>query len=402
MNLKKILLVIGFILATIGIGLGMYYLFFRAPVEELPPEEVPVNAPVTGLPEAEEGPPVTELPPEEVGLPPGVSPFADGGVTAVTPLATVPTFGASLSSSGDLNYYNRLDGKFYRINEDGTTNSLSNKAFFNVVESTFDPAGDKAILEYPDGSNIMFDFATGKQVTLPKHWESFDFDENGTKIAAKSVGSDPDNRWLIVSNPDGSGAAPIQELGRNADKVDVAWSPNNQMVAIAQTGEKLDAERHEIFFVGQHHENFRSMVVEGLNFQSSWSPDGEQLLYSTAASRNDYKPGLWVVDASGDDIGLNRRYLNVDTWAEKCTYSDTSTLYCAVPQELPKGAGLQPKIAANVPDELYRIDLDTGLQTRIAIPEGSHTINSIMIPEDEEDLYFTNTFGTLNKIKLSE
>ncbi|MEA3226011.1 MAG: hypothetical protein U9Q07_08675, partial [Planctomycetota bacterium] len=365
-------------------------------------EEI-VNVPEVGLPPAEPAVPA-ELPPTEpeVGLPaPAVSPIADGGITKVTPITPSPTKNATLSDTGELNYYNRNDGKFYRLLEDGTVVALSDEKFYNVDEATFAPNGNSAILEYPDGSNIYYDFATDRQVTLPTHWEEFDFSPQGNQIAAKSIGLDPSNRFVIVANPDGSGAVPVQELGNNADEVIVDWSPNNQIVATATTGRNFGVDRHEVYFIGQHHENFRSMTVGGLNFQPKWSPSGEQLLYSSASSTSDWKPRLWIVDAVGDDIGLNRRMINVDTWAEKCTFSDAETLYCAVPRELPRGAGLQPRIADSTPDDIIKIDLVTGLQTRVAIPEGSHTIDKIMITQDGSSLYFTGKdSGILNEIKL--
>jgi len=400
---KRIGLVILFIAVTIGFGYALYRIIFGPP--EAPPE-VPtevVNVPPEGLPSARPGVP-PEIPPEVTpGLPevPGVSQIADGGITRVTPVAAVPTSGATLSVTGDMNYYNRADGKFYRLMPDGTIKSLSDKTFHNVDEMTFDPNGNQAILEYPDGSNILYDFVNDKQVTLPRHWEDFDFSPSGQKIAAKSIGIDPDNRFIVVSNPDGSAAMPIQELGKNADEVIVDWSPNNQILATATTGRKLGVDRHEVYFIGQYQENFRSLIVEGLNFQPKWSPNGQQLLYSSASNISNWKPSLWIVDASGDDIGLNRKMLNVETWAEKCTFQGTETLYCAVPQELPRGAGLQPRIANYTPDDIIKIDLVTGLQTTVAVPEGSHTIESMMIAPDGSKLYFTDTrSGILNEIKL--
>jgi len=401
---KRIGLIILFIAITIAIGFGLYFMIFGLPepAPEIPPEP-PVNVPV-GLEPSE--PAETTEPPEgeeEVGLPepPAVSPIADGGVTQVTPVTPASTRSAMLNDSGELSYYNRNDGKFYRVQDDGTIVAMSDEVFYNVDEATFDPSGDSAILEYPDGSNIFYDFTTDTQVTLPQHWEDFDFSPQGTQIAAKSVGLDPSNRFVIVSNPDGSGAVPVQEMGQNQDEVIVDWSPNNQIVATATTGRKLGVDRHEVYFIGQHHENFRSLVVEGLNFQPKWSPTGEQLLYSSASNTSDWKPQLWIVDASGDDIGLNRRSISVETWAEKCTFSGTETLYCAVPRELPRGAGLQPRIADNTPDDIIKIDLVTGLQTSVAVPEGSHTIDSIMLTPDGENLYFTDKgTGQLNQIKL--
>ncbi|MFH1046817.1 MAG: hypothetical protein V1738_00800 [Patescibacteria group bacterium] len=401
---KRIGLIILFIAITIAIGFGLYFMIFGLPEETEVVPPVNVNVPGGGLEPAEPSTPPVTPPPTEGGLPtPVVAPVADGGLTRVTPVTSASTRSAMLSDSGQLNYYNRNDGKFYRVLGDGTVASLSDEKFYNVDEATFAPNGNSAILEYPDGSNIYYDFNTDKQVTLPQHWEDFDFSPQGTQIAAKSIGLDASNRFIVVSNPDGSGASAIQELGENADEVIVDWSPNNQIVATATTGQSLGVDRHEVYFIGQNYENFRSLIVEGLNFQPQWSPNGEQLLYSAASNLSDWKPRLWIVDASGDDIGLNRRMINVDTWAEKCVFANADTLYCAVPSELPRGAGLQPRIADNTPDNILKIDLITGLQTQVAIPEGSHTVDTIMITDDGRSLYFTDKgSGLLNEIKLRQ
>ncbi|HTM69001.1 MAG TPA: hypothetical protein VL426_06930 [Candidatus Binatia bacterium] len=402
MNWKRLLLIILFIGVTLGIGYALFRLFFAAPQEVVPTEEQNANGAVGGLPSANVGgvpgaPPPTGAP----GLPPGVSPVANGGLTVVTPVAPVPTTGATLSASGQLNYYNRNDGKFYRLNPDGTTTSLSNKTFFNVSNAKFDPQGNKAILEYPDGSNIMFNFQTGEQATLPAHWEGFDFNPTGTQIVAKSVGVDPDARFLVVANPDGSGAKAVQELGENQDKVQVNWSPNNEVIATATTGRSFGVDRQEVYLIGQNGENFKSMIVEGLDFRPKWAPGGEQLMYSVAGSLSDWKPQLWIVDAQGDNIGRNRRSIAVNTWADKCTFQDKDNLYCAVPDDLPRGAGLQPDIANDTPDSIYKINLTTGLQTKIAVPEGSHTIGSVMLTPDKKSLFFTDKgSGVVNKIAL--
>jgi hypothetical protein len=405
MNWKKILIVLLFVGVIGMVAFGLYYLFFRGAVTPEVPPEVNVNEAVSPLPIAPIGAPTGEAPvaPGALELPPGVSEFADGGTTLTTPMTQTPTIGASLSSNGSLNFYSQFDNKFYRMTADGNMEALSNVEFHNVSNATFDQSGNKAIIEYPDRSKIYYNFETGQQVTIPKHWEEFSWDPSGEKIAAKSIGIDISNRFLVTSNPDGSNARAVQELGSNADKVQVNWSPNNQIIATSRTGESFGIGTQEVYFVGQNHENFKSMVVDGLDFRPQWNPNGEQMLYSAASELSDYKPMLWVVDAIGDDIGKNRRSLGVNTWADKCTFGDENTLYCGVPDELPTGAGLQPAVyeEENIPDSLYKIDLNTGLQTKLAVPEGAHQIGKLMITQDKKNLYFTDSVnGVINKIKL--
>lgn len=402
MNWKKILGILAFILVAVGIGFAIWWTFFRVPPTAVPPVNVPVNVPPGGLPIAPPGAPPTGAVVPPAVLPTGPSPVAAGGLTAVTPIAPVPTVGASMSSAGSLSYWNRNDSKFYRVGPDGVPTALSGKTFYNVDNATFDPNGEKAIIEYPDGANILYDFRSGRQVTLPQHWESFDFSATGDKIAAKSITLDVNSRYLLVSDPDGTEAKAIQALGDNADKVTVSWSPTSQIVAMSETGPSHGFAQQEIYFIGQNKENFKSLTLPGMMFQPQWTPSGRQMLFSVASEGNDYRPGLWVVDASGNDIGKNRRNLNVNTWADKCVFADDETVYCAVPRDLPRGAGLQPAIADQTPDSIYRVNIKTGSQTKIADPEGDHTVGQLMLSPDGKMLYFTDkASGSLNKMQLA-
>ena len=328
------------------------------------------------------------------------SKVAKGGLTETTELNKTKSSDVVLSSDGkNLQYYNNDDGKFYYIDSKGIINSMSDKIFHDVEKTTWSSGGNQAILEYPDGSNIVYNFDTGKQVTLPKHWEDFDFSSSGDKIAMKSIGLDPSNRYLATSNSDGSRAKVIDKIGNNADDVYPSWSPNDQVVALFTEG--IDFNRQEVFFIGQNGENFKSTVIEGRGFQPQWSPDGQKLLYSVYSSNNEMKPSLWLVNSQGEEIGTERKSLRIETWAEKCNFNNASEIYCAVPNELEEGAGLFPELAKNTIDKLYRIDVNTGAKKLIAVPENDYNISNIIISEDGKYLYFTDEkTSRIHKINL--
>lgn len=397
--LKKILLIILFILFSIGIAFGIYYMFFRpAPLPEIPeeiPEELP---PAVGLPPAEVAP--ERLAEEE--LPIGVSRFAQGGLTLVSSITEARAVGAELTSDGrNLNYYNPQEGKFYRLTPEGNVSLLSEKAFYQVKDVTWAPNSNKAVLEYPDGSNIVYDFAAKTQVTLPKHWEEFDFSPDSKQIVAKSLDSDPLNNWLVAVDADGTNMQTIEMLGNNADKVQVNYSPNGQVVAFSRTGEPQGFAIQDILLLGMHGENFKALKVNGLNFDAKWSTTGERLLYNVHSGDTDYKPVIWITNASGDNIGTSKRNLGINTWAEKCAFADERMIYCAVPETLKRGAGFQPAIADNTPDVFYKIDTATGIKTLIATPDGDYTAENLMVSSDGQYLFFTNKqTGVVEKIRL--
>lgn len=417
-GLKKVLMIIGFVLATVVIGFVIYYIFFRPllpPTNEnanlsninggLPLANGNANIAVIGntngtLPTNGNQNANINAGPTNAGVPQPVSEIANGGFTKVNSLTKKPAYFSTLSSDGKtLSYYNPNDGLFYKISADGTARPLSDKVFYDVSNVSWNPDGSIAVIEYPDGSNITYDFGTAKQTTLPQHWEDFNFSPSGNQIITKSMGLDPENNFLVISQLDGTGVKIISELGANADKVIAEWSPNNQMVAM-RVGD-LDYDRKEIYFIGQNEENFKSVVVEGRGFEGIWSPQGDKILHSVYSDASAGRPSLWIVDANVSTVGQNRRALNLQTWADKCTFYDNATVYCAVPSYLPEQAGMFPNEADNAPDVLYKLNLNSGAKTLIAQPAGNFTMENLIVSDDGYYLYFTDkTTGLLNQIKL--
>lgn len=412
---KKVFLVLGFLIIIVLFAYLIWRFFFQTPVitpvatstpgviGNLPtpgtgsvvggditgPDGLPISSgPGTTIP-AGSGAPSTDEP----------SPIAVGGITKTEILNQAPSINPTINNSGQVQYYDSGDGKFYKIDSAGNKTILSDKIFHLVNQVTWAPDDDRAILEYPDGSKILYNFATEKQVTLPAHWEDFSFSTDSEKIIAKSIGLDPNNRWLVVANDDGSQAKALEEIGTKDSTVYPAWSPNNQIVALYTQG--VDFDRQEVFFVGLNDENFKSTIVEGRGFQSQWSTTGDRLLYSVYNTRDNLNPRLWIVDASSDTIGQSRTSLDLQTWASKCTFASNTEIYCAVPDNLEKGSGLFPELADRTQDSLYKIDLTTGSQKLIAVPDGAYNISQIMVPAGQDYLYFTDKFsGSIYKVKL--
>ncbi len=412
---KKLLLILAFLLVIFILGYFIWQLFFKTTEIITTPGAVPGIS--GGLPQAGLGGNLGDeftgpgnLPGDQTGetlvgpgaIGPGITEpntIAVGGLTKTTALSKSPALDPTISANGTIQYYDRSDGHFYRVDKNGNLTLLSDKVFHQVNNVVWAPNKNEAILEYPDGSKILYNFNTQKQVTLPAHWQEFSFSPSSDKIVAKSLGLDPENNWLVISNDDSSQAKALEALGNNADTVYPSWSPNNQIVAMYTKG--VDFDRQEVFFVGLNDENFKSTIVEGRGFQSQWSTTGDRLLYSVYHTRDDLKPRLWIVDAKGDTISQNRRSFDLQTWANKCTFASNSEIYCAVPESLDRGSGLFPELANKTKDDLYKIDLSTGTKKLIAVPDGAFNVSQIMVPTAQDYLYFTDkTTGLIYTIKL--
>lgn len=411
MNLdwKKIGLVAFFVGAVILFGFFIYYFFFRPLIEPTvtPPTtntnqingQLPATVNINGrifTINANTGLPITNTNVSEaVNIPPKTEPSdtAQGGLTKAELMTKTPSLFATNLGDGSLLYYNAKDGKFYTLSTDGDIVEFNSKVFFNVNGVTWSKDRRKAILEYPDGSNIIYDFTANQQITLPANWYDFSFAPNDEKIAFKSDALDPANRFLAIAKTDGSQPVILENMGDKANNFQVDWSPNNQMVASFIQGKDLN--RSEIYFIGTNKENFKLMVAEGRGFVSQWSPDGDKMVYSVYNSDNDYKPKLWIVDAGADTIGNNRSSLDLNTWTDKCTFTSNDKLYCAVPTQLPYGSGLDVNLTKTIADQIYQIDLKTGFKTLLALPSGNHTISQIMVNENNNTLFFSDANSNL-------
>ncbi|MBU0722032.1 hypothetical protein KKA93_01060 [Patescibacteria group bacterium] len=405
---KKLFIAICFVLIIFILAYLLYALFFQSSQAPVPTAPTATSSMSGGLPVAQPG--TGQITPSGQpigGLPQGAeqpagqsSAMALGGLTQTSELNQTPSLAATLSANGnDLQYYNKQDGKFYRLTKDGQASLLSDTVFHEVEKITWSPDKNKAILEYPDQAKIIYDFKNKQQISLPKHWEDFNFSPDGSKIVMKSMANDPDNRWLAIINNDGASAQRVAALGDKDDTVYPSWSPNNQTVAMYTEGVSYDQQK--VYFVGLNNENFKALTIEGRGFDPKWAPKGDYLLYSVYSSSSDLKPELWIANAQGENIGTGRVKLDIQTWANKCVFSSKTNIYCAVPESLEQGAGLFPDLAKNTKDNLYMLDTQTGLKKLIAIPDGHFTMSNLIVSDNDYYLYFTDeNTGTLHKIKL--
>jgi hypothetical protein len=138
-----------------------------------------------------------------------------------------------------------------------------------------------------------------------------------------------------------------------------------------------------------------------MGFTPLWSPNGDYLLYSAAGTADDFLPRLYVVTGKGDNMGAGRRAISLMTTADKCTFADAKTAYCAVPDTMPEGAGLEPAILNGIPDSVYKVNVVSGLVTLIGRPDIDTTISALTVSSDGGTLFFTDaSTGNIKKMAL--
>ncbi len=401
-RLKRILLISGFLLVVFGIAVAIYLVFFGKILGTTQPVTTTTGQPTskTGLPSSQAGQPSTTTGNAGTTTLP-VSSIASGGLTATTQLTSSEILAPTLSADGKrISYYDPTDGKFYTIDSKGNVVALSTATFPNAKTIVWDRASKEVVVEFPDNSNVIYNFDEQKQTTLPAHWEDFNFSPDGTQVIAKNEAIDPNARSLVITNTDTSGTKAIESLGQNSDKVQISWSPNDQVVAFSATGtEQTGFGRKMIVPIGKNKENFTGLIVEGLSFHANWTPDGARIVYDVTGEVSDYKPLLWIVDGTSATMGKNRRSLGVNTWIDKCAFASSSALYCAVPITMNTNAGLQPDLLTS-DDAIYTVNIDSGNVTLIGVPETSTQMSHLVVSTDGSLLYYTDKRGRLQFMRL--
>lgn len=402
--MKRVLAIIGFVAVVIFLIVLIWYFFFR-PLPPVPPE-TPPEEPITVLPVPGERVP---LRPQPVTPPlpedrfPQTAQEAQGGRVQTHEIEPGYNIHPRVSPDGEsLVTFDLFEGAFSRIAPDGSVQRIGDQRFPGATTVTFSPQNDKAIIEFLDDRNIVYDIEGQRQIaTLPNHWESFHFSPNGDALVFKSIADNPENNWFATANIDGSGGQLIEQMGKKAVYFTPLWSPSDQIIGFFEEG--VDANQKRLYFIGKNDEKFQAIIVEGRDIRAQWSPLGTQLLYSAYSSLSGFRPELWVVDALGTTIGENRRKLDVQTWSDKCGFADNTTLYCATPKEIPEGGGLIPTIAEEKSggEVIYKIDLETGEKRKVAEPRPDVVAQNVQINKNQTLLFFTDKYtGKLYRIQL--
>lgn len=395
---KQILTIAVFILATLLMAWVVWMLLLRPLNQSGPIQNSNGNLAVVNgtLPNINDGQGLTNRTPlgnTNQNLP-TISEVATGGETLETEITDHSTANLHLGANG-VQFYNEDDQRFYRIDANGQVIRLSDQQFFEATDVTFSPDGLQAIISYPDTYNILYRFSSGQQITLPKEMNEFSFSKDGSQIAFEfEVEGAPEQNFIGISNPDGTQIQAVEPLGEKEADVSIEFAPHQEVVATYREG--VDGDRQEVFFIGKNNENFPSLKTSGRNFEGRYSPTGRQMLYSVYNAESNYQPELHLVNAQGNNIGTGNLNLGIKTWSDKCAFGSGTTIYCAVPTNLERGAGLYRELADDNPDEIVRIDTATGLHSRIAIPvdanrQNASVVDQLVVSPDESMLYYTDS-----------
>jgi hypothetical protein len=414
-RVQRIIWVTLFLVVVFLIATALYFVFFRPtppPVIVSPEDQFGGGLPgqPTGqLPEPEEVLPPGVLPPTGIVIPPSIAPTLPTGPTIstratggiVVPDVLVDSsarFTATSSSSNGVNFYDERTGLFNRLTPNGEIELLSNRVFRQVDNVTWAPTTDKAVLEFPDGTNIVYNFQTNESFTLPAQYKDFSFSPDSSRIAAKDLKLDHEDRWLVIVDDQGRNKQLIEHLGRNESRVQVKWNPNDSI--IGTSAQSIDGNRAEVIFLTKNGQQLTKAVIQGRDLRYDYNDSGTKMVYSVYNAASNYQPTLWITSSTPGAIDTGRLNTGLQTFADKCTWSGDNDIFCAVPQNLPPLSGILES-NNNSNDSLYRIDARTGQATLIAEPLVPTQIDSLIVSSDTSTLFYVEEdTGAIHKINL--
>lgn len=408
-RLKRIAIIVGFVLAVLGIMVLFWYLFFRPLVSPRPGVNGNINRQPGVLPNANVNRPANVNGVQPVATNsslPVPAEVANGGLTKTTDVSPQPTSAATIAPDGkNIVYYDSDRGKFVRLDpETGTLTDLASQKFASVQNVTWSPDSTKAVLEFPDDRKLVYDFSSKKQYTFPSQAKDFSFSADSQELAYKYIGNTPDEKVLVTSDITGNATSAVADIGDKEDQVQVALSPSDRVVGMYREG--INGQQQQVLLIGKQQENFKAITTNGRGFQGRWTPDGTKLLYTVYSEATNWNPELYLVRADGDQVGQGNTDLGIATFVDKCTFNAAGThAYCAVPNALDRGSGLYPEFSVSAKYGFVTINLSTGAVSPLAQPVGEElqqfSVDRVFLSGDESVLYFTDgQTGHVHKLRL--
>lgn len=394
---KRILIIatgLGFVILSI---IGIYFLFFysssnednftQEPIVEESDGQINTGLPTVGL---STGGNETNVNPEEDTTEDTVASVVGSQQQLVTKYIESAVTALDVKNGLGARYYQPSTGFFYKKLSDGTSVPLSDRQFNNVKNVIWSNK-DKAVIEYPDGANIVYDFVKQQQYTLPAQLHDFAFNNQADVLAAKVTGPLIEDNWLVTISSDGSDLSYVESMGKNGNKVQTLWSPNGQVVAIFADNNGSDSNK--IVPIGLNGENYESFNTIGRGFKGAWVDDGKKMLFTTYSSQINFRNTLWIAEFNEDLSAKRQVNLGLSTYLDKC-FIDTDRAYCAVPQSMPEGGGWFPELTKNIADDIYLIDFKTLNVEKILTPVNDGkgvTVSSLQYDQTKNQLLFNDT-----------
>ncbi len=256
----------------------------------------------------------------------------------------------------------------------------------NMSRVLWPQVGNSFIAEFNIGRKTWsaYDGSKAVYVDLPQKISSIDWLPDGTHIMYVWV--DNGKASLFRANIDATGFAKVLDFFDQDTIIDV--SPDGQTILFYRT-QTIDPITNKIVSVNSTGKTFKTVVSDGYNKGTLWSPDSKKFLF-TKKDPSSLKYSLWVADTNSGEV----RSLGVSTSEQKAVWAkDGQTIYVGVPVQGTTGEGLTQ-------DTIYKINVVSQSKQEYQ-PGSAIDAQDLFLSATENVLFFRNAQdGALYYIKL--
>lgn len=253
------------------------------------------------------------------------------------------------SSTDSVRYYEQGSGRAFSLSlASRRTDVLSEKRLPGFLFSYWIPDSQKVISAFqrPTGTDYrLFDYATNQSTDIGSNFKSFAVAPDGRHIAFITTNAD-DSRSLIVSWPDGS--QQIQRLTTRIEESSLSWRTNDELVLISRRSDRAGYDLSLLPPNGV----LNTLITNKENLETSWSPDGNYLLYSYFAPEGGVS--LWLRSIrTGEEVSLG-----IYTSAKKCAWHPIDiAVTCGIPMRKSLSRDVAADRTATI-DDVYTYDFE--------------------------------------------
>jgi len=295
----------------------------------------------------------------------------------------------SIKSTG-INFTDKETGLIYQIIDEATENSrLSNNTTPLLGKSLVGNNGQSVVYQYTekDGETISTYIGKLEGEVPPFNIRGFFLPKNIVDISLSPKG---EQLFSIIPTPTGV-IGLTQNLKTNKKSQPWSsvfsewisdWSNDNTITLTTKSSGMSDGYS---YFLNVTDGRFTKVIGPEKGLITKTSPDAKNILYSKIENG---KPKLYIFNVNSKIS----KSLDFMTFAEKCTWSDNSTVYCAVPNSMENTTYPDAWYRGEVSfqDSFWKIETDKDLIVNIASLSDLDNIDAEQLSYKDGVIYFIN------------
>lgn len=265
-----------------------------------------------------------------------------------------------------------------------TTTIVSNTTIPYIFDVSWSFDANAAVIRYREEETIktsLAQFVKGstKGVLLPDNITSFSFSPDRPRLFYLVRA---DNELVgIAANTDNSNQSEILRLPF-AD-FEARWITPREISFLT----KPSGEAEGFLYRYRIDEASFEKIIGGIfGLEALWSENGSKILFSQF-NQSTKRPQLAVYDIKQNKT----QNLSIDGLANKCSWFDDDTVYCAIPTLIPQGTYPDDWFSGSVSfsDNIVKIKISKN-EKNIVKALGSIDVANLLISQDKKYLYFQN------------